>query len=174
MEYVVVGLRGLIVLVFVVSAASKLRGRHAYAEFVAATGRLSPRPLRAAMARRLAAGVVAVELAVVALVLAPRITSIGFAVAATLLLAFTGAILLALRRGERAPCRCFGSAEQPLGYPHVVRNLVLLAACALGLVGGQLVVSSPSPGGALLAVAAGALVATVVAISDDITALFIG
>ncbi|MFC0531396.1 MauE/DoxX family redox-associated membrane protein [Phytohabitans kaempferiae] len=172
MEYVVVGLRSLIVLVFVVSAASKVRGRRAYAEFVTATGRLSPRRVSVATARRLATGVVAAELATVMLVLVPRTATMGFAVAATLLLAFTGAILLALRRGERAPCRCFGSAEQPLGYPQVARNLLLLAACTLGLAGGQLVVASPSPGGALLAVAAGALAATLVAVFDDLVALF--
>lgn len=172
MEYVVVGLRSLIVLVFAVSVASKLRGRRAYAEFVAATGRLSPRPVAGTAVWRLAAWVVAAELAVPVLLLVPVTASLGFAVAAALLVALTGAILLALRRGERAPCRCFGSAEQPLGYPQVVRNLVLLAVCVLGLVGGQLPVAAPDPAGALLAVVAGAVAATVVVMADDIAALF--
>lgn len=172
MEYVVVGLRSLIVLVFAASVASKLRGRRAYAEFVAATGRLSPRPVATATARRLATVVVATELAVVALVLVPVTAWVGFAVATALLVAFTAAILLALRRGERAPCRCFGSAELPLGYPQVVRNLVLLMVCVLGGVGGSLPAAAAEAPGAVLAVLAGALAATVVVMADDIVALF--
>jgi hypothetical protein len=170
MEYVLVGLRSLVVLVFAVSVASKLRGRRAYAEFAAAIGRLSPRPVAAATLRWLAVGVVAAELAV--MVLVPIAASIGFAVAAGLLLVFTGAILLALRRGERAPCRCFGSADLPLGYPQVVRNLVLLAVCVLGGVGGSQPSAAPEAAGAVLAVVAGALAATVVVTADEFVALF--
>ncbi|GLH98471.1 MauE/DoxX family redox-associated membrane protein [Phytohabitans aurantiacus] len=172
MSYVLIGLRSLIALVFVFSIAGKLRGRRAFDEFLAATVRLSPRPLPAALARWLAAGVVAIELAVVLLLTMPATTPIGFAVAAALLLGFTGTIVLALRRGERAPCRCFGSTTQPLGYPQVARNLVLLAAAALGLAGGQLPAASPDLAGALVAVGAGALAATVVTMADDITSLF--
>jgi len=172
MQYVLIGLRSLIALVFVISLASKLRSRHAFDEFLAATVRLSPWPLTAGPARWLAAGVVTTELATVLLVSVSATTPIGFAVAAALLLCFCGAILLALRRGERAPCRCFGSAEQPLGYPQVARNLVLLAAAALGLAGGWLPAASPDLPGVLLAVGAGALAATVVAAADDITSLF--
>lgn len=172
MQYVLIGLRSLLALVFVISIAGKVRSRHAFAEFLAATVRLSPRPLTAAMARWLAAGVVATELAAVLLVSVSATTPIGFAVAGALLLCFTGAILLALRRGEQAPCRCFGSARQPLGYPQVARNLVLVAAAVLGLAGGQLPAASPDLAGVLVAVGAGALAATVVAAADDITSLF--
>jgi hypothetical protein len=58
---------------------------------------------------------------------------------------------------ERLPCggdtlaRC-GPLEAN-ACPSLARNLVLLAACALGLLGGQLVIASPSPAVALLAVA---------------------
>lgn len=172
MEYVLVGCRSLVALVFVVSLVGKLRGGWAYAEFVAATGRLAPRRVSPGGARRLATVVAAVEVAIVTLMLAPAATPIGFATATTLLLAFTGAILLALRRGERAPCRCFGSARHALGYPQVVRNLVLLSVCVLGLVGGQLSTTAPDPARALLAVVAGAVAATAVVMSDDIVALF--
>ena len=172
MQYVLIGLRSLIALVFVISIASKLRSRHAFDEFLAATVRLSPWPLMAGMARWLAVAVVATELAAALLVSVSATTPIGFAVAAALLLCFCGAILLALRRGERAPCRCFGSAEQPLGYPQVARNLVLLAAAVLGLAGGRLPAAPPDLPGVLVAVGAGALAATVVAAADDITSLF--
>jgi hypothetical protein len=172
MQYVLIGLRSLIALVFVISIASKLRRRHAFDEFLAATIRLSPWPLTAAPARWLAAAVVATELAAVLLVSVSATAPIGFAVAAALLLCFCGAILLALRRGERTPCRCFGSTEQPLGYPQVARNLVLLAAAVLGLAGGRLPTDPPDLPGVLVAVGAGALAATVVAAADDITSLF--
>jgi hypothetical protein len=172
MEYVLVGCRSLIVLVFVVSAVSKLRSRQAYAEFVVATGRLSPRPVAATTARRLAAVAVAAELAVVALALVPATVPAGFGAAAALLLVFTGAILLALRRGVRAPCRCFGSSEQPLGYAQVVRNAVLLAVATLGLAGGLATAPSPELAGALVAVVAGGVAAAMVVVADDIASLF--
>jgi hypothetical protein len=172
MEYVLVGCRSLIALVFVVSAVSKLRSRRAYAEFVSATGRLSPRPVAAATARRLAAATVVAELATVVLVLVPATVPAGFGAAAALLLAFTGTILLALRRGVRAPCRCFGSSEQPLGSAQVVRNAVLLAVAALGLAGGVSAAPSPELAGALVAVVAGGVAATMVVVADDIASLF--
>jgi hypothetical protein len=55
MEYVMIGLRSLIALVFLISVASKLRRRRAFSEFVAATARLSPLSLTATQATRLAA-----------------------------------------------------------------------------------------------------------------------
>lgn len=114
----------------------------------------------------------AIEISAVVLILVPATTSIGFAVATVLLLAFTGAIVLALRRGERAPCRCFGSAAQPLGRAQVVRNGVLLTVAVLGLIGGQLPVATPGPAGVLVSVVAGALAATLAVTADDIVALF--
>lgn len=172
MEYVLVGLRSLIGLVFLVSIVSKLRSRRSYAEFVTATGRLSPRPVAGASRWWLATGVLAAECIVLALVLIPATVPVGFGMATGLLLAFTGAILLALRRGERAPCRCFGSTDQPLGYPHVARNIGLVAVCLLGIVVGQLPTATPHPAGTVLAVAAGAIAATMVVMIDDIAALF--
>jgi hypothetical protein len=173
MAYVLIGAGSLLGLVFLLSAAGKLRNRRSYAEFVAATGRLSPWPAATATTRLLAAAVVAAELAVLPLLLTPVTAWAGFAVATALLIAFTGAIGLALRRGERTPCRCFGSSSrQPLGSAQVVRNLVLLSVCAFGLVGGQLPAPPPHPAGVLLAVGAGALAATVVVVLDDVVALF--
>jgi hypothetical protein len=172
MVYLLVGACSLIALVFGVSAGSKLRSRRAFSEFVAATGRLSPRPLTAPNSRRLAIAVVAAEVVVVPLVLIPATAPVGLVAGSTLLIAFTGAILLAVRRGERAPCRCFGSATQPLGYAQVIRNLVLLGTALAGLVGALLTTTRPDPAGLLIAVAAGALGALLVVMADDIAALF--
>jgi hypothetical protein len=159
-------------LVFVVSVVSKVRNRKAYAEFVASTRRLAP-PLVSA-ARPLAAVVVGMELAAVLLVALPPTVLAGFGVAAALLVAFSGAILLALRRGERAPCRCFGTSEQPLGYTQVVRNVALIAVTVLGALGGLATTAAPALPGVVIAVATGGILALLAIMADDIAALFRG
>lgn len=171
MVYVVMGCRALVAVVFVVSVVSKVRSRKAYAEFVAATRQLAPPPLVAA-ARPMAAAVVGMELAAVLLVAVPPTVLFGFGVAAVLLAAFSGAILLALRRGERAPCRCFGSSAQPLGYTQVVRNAALLAVSVLGAAGGLSTAGVTELPGVVLAVAAGGILAMLAIMADDIAALF--
>ncbi|MDP4510771.1 MauE/DoxX family redox-associated membrane protein [Nonomuraea turcica] len=167
MEYVALGCRSLVALLFLVSAASKLRGRSAYADFLAATRRLAPPwpPVRVA-----AAAVVAAELAIVVLVAVPGTVRAGFALALGLLAAFTCAIAAALRRAERTPCACFGASDRPLGRGHLARNLILMAVSALGLL-----TYAPVTGDVaamLTAVAAGAVAAIVVALGDDLIDLF--
>ena len=49
-------------------------------------------------------------------------------VAIAMLVAFTVLITVRLRSGQRPPCACFGSwSARPLGWRHVVRNVVLIA-----------------------------------------------
>lgn len=49
-----------------------------------------------------------------------------------LLTSFTGVLLIAIRRGYRGSCACFGAIDgQRVGLPHIVRNGVLLAAVGL-------------------------------------------
>lgn len=167
MDYVALGCRSLVALVFLVSAVSKVRGGSAYADFLAATRRLAPPwlPVRVS-----GAAVVAAELAIVLLVAVPGTVRAGFALAVCLLAAFTSAILAALRRAVRAPCACFGASRRPLGYGHVARNLVLMAGSALGLVAYEPVTGDA--GAALAAVAAGAVAAIAVALADDLIDLF--
>ncbi|MFF0519442.1 MauE/DoxX family redox-associated membrane protein [Actinomadura nitritigenes] len=173
MDEVVTAVRVLLALVFVASAAGKLRGRGAYARFTAATARLVPRPVAAIATRWIAAAVVGAEAAVVVLLLLPVTAAAGFALAAVLLAAFTAAIVRALARGDRAPCACFGDADTPLGPRQVVRNLSLATAALAGL-GATLSGGSHLPGatGALFAVAAGCLAALLVLAADDIIELF--
>ncbi|WP_410050170.1 MauE/DoxX family redox-associated membrane protein, partial [Actinomadura sp. CNU-125] len=112
-----VGLQSLVAVVFTVSAVSKARSAAAYAEFAADVRRLVP----AGPPRVLAGTVVAGEAAVPVLLAVPGTAPAGFAVAVLLLAGFTAAILGALRRGETAPCRCFGTSGARLGRGHVVR-----------------------------------------------------
>lgn len=172
MEYVLIGLRSALVVVFVASAASKLRGRRAFAEFVTATTQLFPWRAPARLIHTLAAAVVATELAIVALLLLPATVPIGFAAATGLLLAFTGAILIALRRGNRTPCRCFGAAEQPLGRTHVIRNAGLLILGAAGLAGSLVTSATPDLPVALVSAGSGAVLALPAILADDIASLF--
>ncbi|MER6809268.1 MauE/DoxX family redox-associated membrane protein [Spirillospora sp. NPDC000708] len=173
MDEVVTAVRVLLALVFVASAAGKLRGRGAYARFTAATARLVPRPVAATGTRWIAAAVVGAEAAVVVLLVLPATAAAGFALAAVLLAAFTAAIVRALARGDRAPCACFGDADTPLGPRQVVRNLSLATAALAGL-GATLSGGSHLPGatGALFAVAAGCFAALLVLAADDIIELF--
>ncbi|MEU6427173.1 MauE/DoxX family redox-associated membrane protein [Microbispora sp. NPDC046973] len=172
MDYLIVGCRTLLALLFLASATGKLRGADAYRDFVAATGRLAPRFLPT---RRAAVAVVATEIAIVALVAVPATAAAGFLLAAGLLTAFTLAILAALRRDERAPCACFGRSRRRLGRGHVVRNLLLLVVAGLGFAGSAIPVFPAGPAetaGVLTAVTAGAVGALLVSFTDDFIDLF--
>ena len=173
MPYVALGCQALLVLVFAISVVGKVRGQDAFTEFVAATRRLLPASIGARPARWIAASVAGAEAITVVSLLLPVSTILGFMLALVLLGAFTTAVLLALRRGERAPCRCFGASTHPLGPAQVVRNAVLLAAAVLGGIG---TVSSPSavpnPVGIATALLAAGVVALPVLLADDIAGLF--
>jgi Methylamine utilisation protein MauE len=166
MEYVRAGCAGLIALVFLTSAVSKLRDLRG---FEASLPALAPVP--SGLLRPLAVAVVAAEGAVPVLSVIPPAISYGFGLAGVLLVAFTVAITLALRRGRRAPCRCFGASSTPIGPRHVVRNATLLAVTALGASapGGH-----PEPAGLAVAAAAGLVGAILIVAFDDIVDLFTG
>ncbi len=74
------------------------------------------------------------------------ITGIGLPVAASLifflLLAFSAAILINLRRGRRFNCHCFGTSKALIGPAAVVRNIMLMAV-AVFLAGESLSLLSP-------------------------------
>ncbi|GAA0241065.1 MauE/DoxX family redox-associated membrane protein [Cryptosporangium japonicum] len=165
MRYLVLVAAATLWVVFAVSAVSKLRGRAAYAAFVASTGRLLPPRFRAA--RPAALLVVVAELVVVATL--PVVPVAGLVLGAALLGAFGVAILGAVRRGVTAPCRCFGASARPLGVAAAVRN-GLLAVLATGGAAAAAAVPAPLDGAhpAGVAIAAfGALVLAVLTISFD-------
>jgi len=77
--------------------------------------------------RATALGTIALELAVVLLVLLPGTVRGGLALAALALLAFTAFALVGQRRAPDAPCPCFGNLlASRLGFGTLVRNLILL------------------------------------------------
>lgn len=125
MELVAAVSRGLIALVFLASAASKVRPAD-HREFRASVRRTGLVPARAV--RPAALLVVALEAAVVPLVLVPATAPLGAALAALLLVGFVGVIVVSVRTGRAVECRCFG-AGATLGAQHVARNAFLLLAC---------------------------------------------
>lgn len=172
--YLVLGCRVLLVIVFVVSLVGKVRGRDAFDEFVGATRRLLPITVRARPAWLVALGVAGLETVVVLALLLPGGARVGFLLAAMMLTAFTLAILVALRRGERAPCRCFGaSSTRPLGIVPIVRNAVLLTVTVLGVIGVALTPATAfAPAGVAVAAVAAVVVAVPVILSEEIVDLF--
>jgi uncharacterized membrane protein YphA (DoxX/SURF4 family) len=107
------------------AAASKLRGRRAFRDFVESLSALGV-PARAPLAH----AVVAAEIsAIVLLVLVP---SAGFPLAMALVVGFTVVVARAIRSGVRVACRCFGASQTALGPAHLVRNLLLLLVAVAG------------------------------------------
>lgn len=175
--YVLLACRALVGLVFVVSAAGKLRGRRAYAGFVSATARLAPGRLthgRTWRVRAVAAGVLAAEAAVPLLLGTAATARYGFALAGALLAAFALAIRARLSRGGTLACHCFGATALRLGRGHLARDAGLCAVAGLGLALTLLPAATmpAAPPAGLAAGAAGAFVAVVVVLFDDIVALY--
>lgn len=98
----------------------------------------------------------------VAVTLVPTGTAVGAGTAAVIMLAaFNAAIGLALARGERPECNCFGRIHsRPVGWPELVRNLLLAAvAGTVALTGPGEAVGVAFAGVSPLAVAGGVLLA---------------
>lgn len=170
MRYVEIACRLCLLTVFAVALAGKVSGKDAFAAFAGSLRRMGVVPERTvAVAAR--ASVVTEAVVVVLLAIPARFAAAaGFALAAALLVVFTAAVALSLRRGNAAPCRCFGASSTPLGTRHVARNLLLLAVALAGLA------AAPAPGsgtvaGLLVAGAAGAVAGATITAFDDIAAL---
>lgn len=132
MSYLVLGCRGVLIGVFLVSLVGKVRSRESYLEFVSATGNLLA--IHQRTARKLAPLVVGAEAAVTSTLVLPQSVRAGFAAAAALLCCFSVALIRARHRGIDAPCRCFGASMSPVRSYHVARNCFLIALAALGSV----------------------------------------
>lgn len=179
--YVLLGCAVSLCAVFGASLASKT-GRGSFRAFATSAGplRLFPTHWRAWLAATVVAAEVAVLAGLIAGLFSPWWTALttvallAFAGAALLLTTFTVAIMMSLRRGDRAPCRCFGDSQEPLGHGHAVRNLLLLTVAAVGA--GTAVLAEPTvvqPAGVVVAVVAG-LVAGLLAVRFDDVADLIG
>ncbi|WP_324608017.1 MauE/DoxX family redox-associated membrane protein [Streptomyces sp. NRRL S-455] len=165
------GMHALVGMVFLTSALSKVLGKGAFGAFTASLGEM--RLLPPALTRPAALCVLIAETAVCGLLAVPSAlaTRIGFTVAALLLTAFTVGVSLVVRRGVGASCRCFGTSATPLGARHVVRNVLLTAVAATGAATGT-TAAAAHPGGTAVAVAGGLLLGGLVAVLDDLFALF--
>jgi hypothetical protein len=119
---------------FAVATVSKL-SRISFVEFVNSTAALLPHRLTA-WSKPAAVGVVIAEAATVVALLVPMSSTWGFVSATALGGLFGFAVVGAIRRGNRAPCRCFGRSTTPLGPVHLARNLITtaIAVTALGVI----------------------------------------
>ncbi|GIG09409.1 MauE/DoxX family redox-associated membrane protein [Catellatospora coxensis] len=173
MRYVLLGCVVCLGVVFAVSAISKLRSRASYAAFVASTRELLPRAWPPAA--HVALIVVVAEVVIVPLLFSAP--TAGLTVAAVLLLAFSGAIVLAVRRGVRTSCRCFGSSTKPLARMHALRSGVLAAlavtgAVLAGPVGAANIITGLHPAGTATTVLAAGVFAALMIMFDDLVGLF--
>ena len=164
MEYARAACAALIAVVFAASTVSKLRDFRGFARSVPA---LAPVPRRLVVP--VSAAVVIGEAVIVVLVLVPMSTRTGFVLASVLLLGFTAAIAAAMRRGQRAPCRCFGASDLPIGPVHLVRNAVLGCVAVLGTATPD---HLPPVAGSAVAIVAGVVGAVIVISADDIAVVF--
>lgn len=170
MQYLAIGCRAALALVFVLAAGGKLIGPGAFAEFTRSVIDMNAVPARfASLAAK--ATVTAEALTVVLVVIPLRWTGIlGCALALGMTAVFTNAIVRSIRRGRQAACRCFGRTSTPLGTRHLVRNAVLMTVAVVGLVSSPLG-ASVAIAGALVGAVAGLFIGLVVATFDDIAQL---
>ncbi len=169
MDVLELGCRAALIVVFGLAIAGKIRSRASWDAFVQTLGAFgAPRSLPRAPA---AAAIVGLEAAAAACLVASP--ALGHALALGLLAMFTAALGLALRRGERAPCRCFGASERPIGPGHLARNAALLAVALAGL--GARLTGSPGAAGLQETIAAllvGGVVGFLITRWDDLLFLF--
>jgi hypothetical protein len=169
--YLALACRAMLLGVFLCSCVSKVRGREPFDSFVESVARLGVIPR--SWSRRAAAATVAAEASTVVLLALPDSQLAGFAVALGLLACFTGVVAPAIRGGFADGCRCFGAPAASLGTPHVVRNLVLVAAGLAGAAATAVPASGPvDPGGVVVALIAAAFVVVLVVRLDDVLGAF--
>lgn len=166
MAYAALVSRALIGLVFAVSAFSKIHNIAAYREFERSLRRL-PVPLAGNGA--LPAALAVAETAIVVLVTVPATGVAGLVLAALTLAVLTAGTAVAVKRGARVSCQCFGSSRAPLTLRHVLRNGFLLAVAVTGVLGTG--APGPRPEGIALSLEAALAVATLVVFLDDLVDL---
>jgi hypothetical protein len=169
-RYAEIACRLCLLTVFAVALAGKLSGKDSFGAFARSVRQLGVVPNRTVPV--VARSAVAAEGIVVVLLAIPSSYSgaAGCVLAAGVLAVFTAAIGIGLRRGNTAPCRCFGASTTPLGTRHVVRNAVLVAIALSGAAAAAV----PGPAGTaglLVAGVAGVVAGATVTAFDDIVAL---
>lgn len=171
MVYAALICRTVIGLVFAVSAFSKLRNGTAYREFASW---LASVPVPLARNRFLPPVLAGAEAAIVVLVAVPATAVAGLVLAVLTLAALTAGTAVAVRRGARVTCQCFGPARTELSAHHVLRNGFLLVLAVAGLaVASAFSVGAvaPRPAGIGLSLWAAVALATFVVFLDDVVFL---
>ena len=171
MVFVVVATRFLLGAVFAISAVEKIRDRRAVRRFVIAT--VGPdRAIGPSIV-----GVILGEAAAAALLFSPAAwrwdVPAGFALALVLLGAFSAVLIRALRRDVRVPCGCFGASSGPPNAGHLLRNGVLAAAAAIGLIGSAGGTTAPLSPSSVAVGLLGTAAAFVVVRLDEFKTLFV-
>lgn len=169
MGYLQFGCRCLLIVVFAWSAFGKVAGTEAFVAFRRATARLFPPARR--IAAHVGVAVIVAEATIVVLLGIPSTVHSGFIGALGLLAVFTVAVATAVRRGNQAPCNCFGRSASPLGPRHLVRNAVLLLCAGTGLAAAP--AGNTELAGLLMAGLAGVVVAALVVSFDALADLFL-
>ena len=169
MVFVVVATRFLLGAVFAISAVEKIRDRRAVRRFVIATVDWAIGPS--------IVGVILGEAAAAALLFSPAAwrwdVPAGFALALVLLGAFSVVLVRALRRDVRVPCGCFGASSGPPNAGHLLRNGVLAAAAAIGLIGSAGGATAPLSPSSVAVGLLGTAAAFVVVRLDEFRTLFV-
>ncbi|GAA3769285.1 hypothetical protein GCM10022225_65060 [Plantactinospora mayteni] len=132
LPYLALVCRGAVVVVFALSAVSKLRSRAAYARFRRSTRLLTGLP--EAPASALARLVIAGEVTVAVTASAGPLSSAGLGVAGVLLCGFTWALARSPESGQALECGCFGSSVSATRRTAIARNVLLLGLVIGGLV----------------------------------------
>lgn len=169
MQYLAIGCRTAVVVVFLLAVAGKVLGSGAFAEFSRSVAEMKAAPAR--LVPVVARTTVLAEALTALLVIGIRVTAvIGFSLAIVLTVLFSQAILRSIRSGNRTACRCFGRSISPLGPRHLVRNGLLLGVSVAGLTASW-AGGSAELAGALVAVLAGLFLGLVIASFDDLAQL---
>lgn len=166
-ELVAIFGRVLLTATLVVAAVGKLRSRAAFEAFAETLRDLG---WRSPWSRRVAAALLPLaELGSAALLAVPAAGIWGYVAALVLLLAMTAVAGVALRRGRRLRCRCFGRAEESIGASTLIRNGVLMLGGLAGLASALASAGRPGPAAAqVLGAGAGLLGAVVIVYWADL------
>jgi peroxiredoxin/uncharacterized membrane protein YphA (DoxX/SURF4 family) len=154
-------LRLVLIAVLAVAGVAKLADRDGGREAVRGFG------VPAGLSGAVAAVLPLTELGAAVLLIPSATARIGAALALTLMLTFSAAILRSLARGEAPECHCFGALHsEPAGPRTLIRNLLLAVAAGVGLAGGAGTsattwVGDLHAGGAMVLLLSGALAAAV-------------
>jgi hypothetical protein len=126
--------RVLLGIVFAIACIGKVRSAAAFNAFAESLRDLGW--LTGSARRAVAVAIPASEGAVVILLAWPATASWGFAAGLSLLGALTIGAGIAIGRGQRVECRCFGSTAKPMGATELIRNGILIAVALAGLTAG--------------------------------------